>query len=60
MGIQWNEFEKNSNKVLYDYLADIGKEILKELPNTYNSVKFMSHIESQRYWVYNHIIDFEI
>lgn len=56
----WNEFEKNSNKVLHDYLADIGKEILKEFPNTYNGVKFMSYIESQRYWAYNHIIDFEI
>ena len=53
----WNECTKDNFTAC---LTEIGNEILKEFPNTYGCVKFMSYIESQRYWDYNHIIDFEI
>ncbi len=49
--IIWNEcITSNFN----DGLNEIKNEFLNEFPNTYNDVKFISYIESQRYWTYDY------
>ena len=49
--IAWNECAASN---FDDCLNEIKNEILNKFSNTYNDVKFISYIESLRYWVYNY------